>query len=118
MLPHQATLWVKRMDVPDAQYSKVKAVDVQQMVDVDDFKLLWLAEELPGVRPSLVTLKLVPSGSRKPTLAEEDAATVLDDPSLSLADSGVTGTAWLLAFVAGLSPAPPGEREDALHAHC
>jgi hypothetical protein len=43
-------------------------------------------------------------GPRKPAAQEEKEAVLLDDPSLSLRESGVTGTAWLLAFVAS----PPG----------
>jgi hypothetical protein len=107
-------LWVKQTGVEGARFTSLKGVELLQTVD--DFTARWVAEELPGVRPSLVTLKLAPSGSRKPTPAEEDAASVLDDPSLSLAESGVTGTAWLLAFVAGLAPASPGETDDVLHA--
>ena len=58
------------------------------------------ASKQPGP-PSLVTLRLVRCGPGKPAAEEEAAAVVLDDPSLSLGASGVTGTAWLLAFVAG-----------------
>jgi hypothetical protein len=92
-------VWVKRMDVLGAQYVAVKGVDAQQLVD--DFKARYVAQAKLDVDPSLVTLRLVWCGSRKPTAEEEEAAVVLDDPSLSLGESGVTGTAWLLAFVAG-----------------
>ena len=87
------------MDVQGARYVAVKGVDAQQ--SVDDFTARWVAEEKLDVRPSFVTLRLARCGSRKPTAEEEAAAVELDDPSLSLSESGVTGTAWLLAFVAG-----------------
>ena len=83
----------------DTQYAAVKGVDLQ--VSVDDLKARWLSEEKLDVRPSRVTLRLVACGARKPSAAEEAAAAELDDPSLTLAEAGVTGTAWLLAVVAG-----------------
>jgi hypothetical protein len=92
-------VWVKRMDVLGAQYVAVKGVDAQQLVD--DFKARHVAEEKLDVRPSLVTLRLVRCGSRKPTAEEEAAAVVLDDPRLTLAAAGVTDGCSLLAFVAG-----------------
>jgi hypothetical protein len=86
----------------------VKDVDLLQTVDA--LTESWAAEVLPGVHPSLITLRLVSRGTRKPSAAEEEAAAVLDDPSLSLSDAGVTGgTAWLLASVAGTAAAIPGE---------
>ena len=91
-------MWVRRMDVQSAQYSAVKGVDVQQ--SVDDFKGRWVAEENLDVRPSRITLRLVRCGLGKPRAEEEAAAVVLDDPSLSLGEAGVAGTAWLLAFIA------------------
>jgi hypothetical protein len=94
------TVWVKRMDVTGAQYVAVKGVDTLETVD--DFKACWVADEKLDVRPSLVTLRLVKCGAGKPTLTQETEAKVLDDPSLSLAEAKVTGTAWLLAFVAGV----------------
>ena len=97
------TLWVKSSGVAGAQYADLKDVDLQQ--SVSDFKRRWMAQAKLDVDPSLVTLRLVACGTRKPEDAEEAAAAVLDDPSLSLAEAGVTGTAWLLAFVAGAAPA-------------
>jgi len=94
-----ATLWLKSFGVADAQYAAVKGVDLQ--VSVDDLKARWVSQEKLDVRPSRVTLRLVSCGPRKPSAAEEAAAAELDDPSLTLAEAGVTGTAWLLAFVAG-----------------
>lgn len=98
------TVWVKRMDAQSARYVAVKGVDAQQ--SVDDFTARWVAQAKLDVDPSLVTLRLVRCGSRKPSAEEEEAAVVLDDPSLCLGESGVTGTAWLLAFVAGSPGAP------------
>jgi len=89
---------VKRMDVLGARYVAVKGVDAQQ--SVDDFTTRFVAQAKLDVDPSLVTLRLARSDSRKPTAEEEAAAVVLDDPSLSLGESGVTGTAWLLAYFA------------------
>ncbi len=96
------TLWVKRADAGD--YGKLKGVDPG--CDVYDLAKHWVCEEKLDVRPALVKLLLAKCGARKPTPAEEDAAVELDDPSLTLAGAGITGTAWLLAFVAA---APPGE---------
>ena len=93
-----ATLWVLRTDVEGARYSEVEDMDLQQTVS--KFTARWVAAEELGVRPSLVTLRLVKCGARKPTAAEESRAVVLDDPSLALFEVGVTGTAWLLSFVA------------------
>jgi hypothetical protein len=91
------TVWVKRMDVADAQYVEVENLDLEQTVS--KFKARWVAQEQLDVRPSLVTLRLVKCGSGKPTPKQEAKAKVLDDPSLSLAEAKVTGTAWLLADV-------------------
>ena len=92
-----ATLWVLRKDAECAQYTAVKGVDLQQTVD--DFKTRWVAEEELGVRPSLVTLRLVKCAGTKPTQAEELAATELD-PRDTLAAAGVADGYSLLAFVA------------------
>jgi len=86
------------MGVPGAQYGDFAEVDMQMSVSA--FKGRYVAEEKLDVRPSFVTLRLVLCDSRKPTAEEEAAAVVLDDPSLTLDAVGVTGTAWLLAFVA------------------
>jgi len=83
--------------VPGAQYASVKGVDLQQ--PVDDFKARWVAQAKLDVDPSLVTLRLVKCGARKPSATEAASAVVLDDPSLSLADMAITGTAWMMAYV-------------------
>jgi len=108
-----ATIWVKRLDVPGARFASVKDVDLLQTVDA--FTESWAAEELPSVRPSLITLRLVSHGARKPSAAEEEAAALHEplDPRDSLAAAGVTDGCSLLASVAGT---PPGECEDELHA--
>jgi hypothetical protein len=93
------TVWMKRMDTAGAQYVAVKGVDSLEVVD--DFKARWVAQAKLDVDPSLVTLRLAKCGAGKPTTKQEGKAKVLDDPSLSLAEAKVTGTAWLLAFVAG-----------------
>ena len=87
------------MDIAGAQYVEVENVDLEQ--SVSKFKARWVAQEQLDVRPSLVTLQLVKCGAGKPTTKQEGKAKVLDDPSLSLAEAKVTGTAWLLAFFAG-----------------
>ena len=81
------------------QYAEFEDVDPQ--LTVSKFKARWAAQEELNVRPSRVTLRLVACGARKPSAAEEAAAAELDDPSLTLAAAGVTGTAWMLAKVAG-----------------
>ena len=93
------TVWVKRMDVAGARYVAVKGADALETVD--DFITRWVAQAKLDVDPSLVTLRLVKRGAGKPTAKQEEKAKPLDDPSLSLAEVKVTGTAWLLAFVAG-----------------
>jgi hypothetical protein len=93
------TVWVKSVAVAGARYVAVKDVNVQQTVD--DLITRWLAQAKLDVDPSLVTLRLVACSARKPLSAEEAEAKELDDPSLTLADAGITRTAWLLAFVAG-----------------
>ena len=90
------TVWVKRMDVAGARYVAVKGVDVLETVD--DFIARWIAQEKLDMRPSLVTLRLVKCGSRKPDVDDEAKAEVLDDPRLALASAGLTDGCSLLAF--------------------
>ena len=89
------------MDVTGASYGEVESVDLQQTVS--KFKARWVAQAKLDVDPSLVTLRRVKCGAGKPTPKQEAKAKVLDDPSLTLAEAKVTGTAWLSAFVAGAS---------------
>ena len=72
---------------------------------VAEFIARWVAQEKLDAAPSLVSLRLVKCGARKPSAEEEKQAVELDDPSLSLGDVNITGTAWLLAFVAGVDTA-------------
>jgi hypothetical protein len=78
----------------------VKEVNLEQTVD--DFTARCVDELQLGVNRSLVTLRLVKCGEEEPTDEEEKAgeASPMLRPNRSLATSGVTGTAWLLAFVA------------------
>ena len=92
------TVWVKRMDVAGARYGSVRGVDTR--LTVDEFIAHWVAQEKLDAAPSLVSLRLVKCGARKPSAEEEEQAVELDDPSLNLADMDITGTAWLLAFIA------------------
>ena len=97
------TVWVKRMDVVGARYAEVEDVDLQQTVS--KFTARWMAQAKLDVDPSLVTLRLVACGARKPSAAEEAAAAVLDDPRLTLAAAGVNAGCSLLAYVVGAAPA-------------
>ena len=93
------------MAVDAAQYAEVEDVDLQQTVS--KFKARWVAQAKLDVDPSLVTLRLVARGARKPTAKQEAKAKELDDPRLSLADAGVTDGCSLLAFVAGAHACSP-----------
>ena len=108
------TVWVKRMDVAGAQYVEVENVDMEQMVS--KFKARWMAQEKLGVPPSLVTLRLVKCGARKPTAKQEAKAKLLDDPRLTLSEAGITDGCSLLAFVAGAcgTVCPPPAWQQAL----
>ena len=97
-----ATAWVKRMDTAGARYADVKAADQT----VSDFIARWATQAKMNVDVSLITLRLVKCGAGAPTAAEEAEAKELDDPSLTLGEAGASGTAWLLAFVAGACVQP------------
>jgi len=96
------TVWVKRMDVQGARYSELDDVDLQQTVS--KLTARWVALAKLDVDPSLVTLRLVRCGSRKPTTEDEKAAVVLDDPRLSLVAAGVTEGCSLLVDATFRSP--------------
>jgi hypothetical protein len=85
------------MDVAGAQFAAVKEVDVQQTVS--KFISRWVAQAKLDVGPSVVTLRLVACGARKPTAEEEQAAVELD-PFDTLAAAGITDSCKLLAYVA------------------
>jgi len=87
---------VKRMDVAGARYDFIKNVDPEQLVA--ELIARWVAQAKLDVDPSLVTLRLVKCGSRKPDIDDEAKAEVLDDPRLTLASAGLTDGCSLLAF--------------------
>jgi hypothetical protein len=109
------TLWVKVVNTAGArQYAEVSGVDVQAQ-SVSEFKARLVAQEELGVRPASVTLRLVAVAPRKPPDLAELVATELADPSVTLAEAGVSSTAWLLAVV-DAPPGPPREDVAALEA--
>ena len=89
------TVWVKRMDVADAQYVEVENLDLEQTVS--KFKARWVAQAKLDVDPSLVTLRLVKSSEAEPKPEEEAIAKELR-PRLTLAAAGLTDGCSLLAF--------------------
>ena len=95
------TLWVKRTDVLNARYTA--SLQVGAASTVDEFIARWVVSEKLDVTPSLVSLRLVKCGARKPRAAEEKQAVELDDPRLNLAEAGITDGCSLLAFIAGAS---------------
>jgi len=99
------TLWVKRTDAVGARYAEVENVDPRATVS----KLIarWVAELHLDCHPSLVSLRLVKCGARKPSSEEEKQAVELDDPRLSLAEAGITDGCSLLAFIASSAPRSP-----------
>ena len=85
------------MDVAGARYVEVEDVDPEQTVS--KFIARWTAQTKLDVDPSLVTLRLVKCGARKPSTEEEKQAVELD-PFDSLTVAGFTDNCKLLAFVA------------------
>ena len=86
------------MDLAGARYAEVENVDLEQTVS--KFIARWVAQAKLDVDLSLVTLRLVKCGARKPTAEEEAQAEVLE-PFDTLAAAGVTDNCKLVAFVAG-----------------
>ena len=99
------TLWVKRTDFRDAPYFITRHVARDCLVA--DFIARWVAELHLDCHPSLVSLRLVKCGARKPSSEEEKQAVELDDPRLSLAEAGITDGCSLLAFIASSAPRSP-----------
>jgi len=111
------TLWVKRTDAREAEYSAMYGA--LPTLTVDALKLRWVASEKLDVTPSLVSLRLVKRGPDRLTkvpaerLAAEEAATTLD-PADTLAEAGVVDGSCLLAVFAeawssaGECDVPPG----------
>ena len=83
----------------------VENVDLEHTVS--KFIARWTAQAKLDVDPSLVTLRLVKCGARKPSAEEEKQAVELDDPRLSLAEAGITDGCSLLAFIASSAPRSP-----------
>ena len=96
------TLWVKRTDVLNARYTA--SLQVGAASTVDEFIARWVVSEKLDVTPSLVSLRLVKCGARKPSSEEEKQAVELEDPRLSLAEAGITDGCSLLAFIASSAP--------------
>ena len=86
------------MDMAGARYDIVKNVDTGQLVA--EFIARWVAQEKLDAAPSLVTLRLVKCGARKPSAVEEKQAVEID-PFDTLAVAGVSDNCKLLAYVAG-----------------
>ena len=99
------TLWVKRTDARDAEYSAMYGALLT--LTVDALKLRWLAERKLDVDPGLVSLRLVPDTGDKeePTPADESRATVLN-PRKTLAEAGVVDGSCLLAVFATSAELP------------
>ena len=99
------TLWVKRTDARDAEYSAMYGALLT--LTVDALKLRWLAERKLDVDPGLVSLRLVPDTGDKeePTPAVESRATVLN-PRKTLAEAGVVDGSCLLAVFATSAELP------------
>ena len=96
------TLWVRRTDIEDADYSAVGGLNPE--LTVDELKRRWLVEEKLELARSLVKLYRVKESPGKPTDAEDKAALIrerhLSDPSLTLLAAGLTDRCWLLASFA------------------
>ena len=97
------TLWVKRTDKSDAQYDDTSAAANET---VSQFRRRWVAERKVDLDPGLVSLRLVQRGPCSMPTAEQEAAALsasasaLADPSMSLAEAGVTDRSWLVAVFA------------------
>ena len=106
------TLWVRRTDARDAEYSAMYGA--LPTLTVDALKLRWVAERKMDVDPGLVSLRLVPDTGDKeePTPADESRATVLN-PRKTLAEAGVVDGSCLLAVFAQAAPSAGAPR--ALH---
>ena len=98
------TLWVKRTDVPNARYTA--SLQVGAASTVDEFIARWVAQARLELDPGLVSLRLVQRGPCSMPTAEQEAAALsasasaLADPSMSLAEAGVTDRSWLVAVFA------------------
>jgi hypothetical protein len=89
------TLWVKRTDVQGARYAEIEDVDCSLTVS----KLIarWVSEEKLDVRPSLVSLRLVPCAPGDDPSEEQELAATALSPRRTLRAAGVTDGSSLLA---------------------
>jgi hypothetical protein len=111
------TLWVKRTDVAGAQYVAVKGVDLLQTVD--DFKARWVSEEKLDVRPSLVSLRLVPCAPGDDPSEEQELAATALSPRRTLREAGIVdGSSLLAAVVSTRAGACTGKALAAAFACC
>ena len=111
------TLWVKRTDARDAEYSAMYGA--LPTLTVDALKLRWVAERKVNLDPGLVSLRLVPDTGDKeePTPADESRATVLN-PRKTLAEAGVVDGSCLLAVFVSQTAATEGELHDVFRSLC
>jgi hypothetical protein len=111
-----ATIWVKRLDVPGTRFSEVEDVDLQQTT-VSKFTKSWAAQAKLDIDLSLITLRLLMSCTGDEPTADDESAAKLLRPRLTLAAAGITDGCSLLASVAGTAVALPGECVEELRAH-
>lgn len=98
-------VWVKRMDVDGASWTKLS--NNNKWVDVDELRAAVIVAQARSVAidPSLVELKLVSTkGKEKPTDSEELSALTLDSTLtwaeiLAGREKSDSGRVWLLAVV-------------------
>jgi hypothetical protein len=102
-LPTGFVVWVKPTHVEGTQYDDIAASPTET---VAQFKRRCLAAKKLDCDPSLVSLRLVkrnPSGvptAEQEATALQSPASLLADPSLTLAEAGVADGSWLLVVFA------------------
>jgi hypothetical protein len=103
---------VKRTDVEGARYDLVKHVDSGQLVA--ELIARWVSEEKLDVRPSLVTLRLVPCAPGDDPSEEQERATTALSPRRTLREAGVADGSLLLADFADEGRGRPGVSFESL----
>lgn len=73
--PPKPEVWVKRMDVEGASWTKLSPA---KWADVDELRAAVIKERLMNIDPSLVELKLVRTTEDEPTRTEEAASVTLN----------------------------------------
>jgi hypothetical protein len=81
------TLWVKRTDVQGARYAEIEDVDCS--LTVSKLIVRWVSEEKLDVRPSLVSLRLVPCAPGDDPSEEQELAATALSPRRTLRDAGI-----------------------------